>query len=75
MASQDKRIPAFLSIGTCLMLLLAFPAPVQAVIGAVRVAAVHDTQQVGQVTITILQNGEQVAQEDTDKSGVAYIPL
>ena len=75
MASQDKRIPAFLSTGTCLMLLLAFPAPVQAVIGAVRVAAVQDTQQVGQVTITILQNGEQVAQEDTDKSGVAYIPL
>ena len=74
-ASQDKRIPAFLSIGTSLMLLLAFPAPVQAVIGAVRIAAVQDTQQVAQVTITILQGEEVVAEEDTDKSGVAYISL
>ena len=74
-ASQDKRIPALLSIGTSLMLLLAFPAPVQAVIGAVRIAAVQDTQQVAQVTITILQGEEVVAERDTDKSGVAMIPI
>ncbi len=62
-------------VALILLAALAFPAPVQAVIGAVRVAAIQDTQQVVQVTITILQNEDVVAEEDTDKSGVAFIPL
>lgn len=74
MRKQDKKRLA-LSIGTCLTLLFAFIPPLHAVVGAVRVAAVQDSQQVPQVTITILQNEEVVAEEETDKSGVAYFPL
>ena len=74
-ANQDERNLALFSIGTCLILLLAFPAPIQAVVGAVRVAAVQDGRPVSQATISIFQDEEVVAEEDTDRSGVAFIPL
>lgn len=74
MRRQDNRVLA-LSIGACLALLVAFPRPIHAVVGAVRIAAVQDSQQVPGATITILQNEEVVAEEETDKSGVAFIPL
>lgn len=62
-------------LGFALLILIVFPNPIYAVVGAVEVVAAHNGQPVPEAKIMILQGDEIVAEEKADSSGVALIPL